>query len=279
MHLQVKVLVKYKCQIRLLQLKTNAFYDCENLTKVYIPESVTEIKGNPFSKCINLSSIKVADNNEKYDSRNNCNAIIETAINELKAGCENTEIPESVIGIGDNAFYGCSYMSEINLPDNVNYIGKSSFYGNGIEMLAIPDGLTDIGDNAFYNCEDLNSIDISESVTNIGENVFGNCRRLEKIIVSTDNTKYDSRKHCNAIIETATNELKVGCKKTEIPATVASIGDNAFYGNLCKTIYYNDSCNYTAEISENVTSIGDKAFYNCTGLDEIDFKWGSNKNR
>ena len=81
-----------------------AFYDCLGLTSITIPNSVTEIGNSAFYFCSGLASIKVASSNSYYDSRNNCNAIIERSTNKLIAGCKNTIIPNSVTEIGDYAF-------------------------------------------------------------------------------------------------------------------------------------------------------------------------------
>ncbi|MBR4552687.1 MAG: leucine-rich repeat domain-containing protein, partial [Bacteroidaceae bacterium] len=89
----------------------DAFWGCTGLTSITIPSSVTSIEGNAFSNCTGLSSIKVEAGNKKYDSRHNCNAIIETASNTLVAGCKTTTIPSSVTSIGSYAFSGCTGLT------------------------------------------------------------------------------------------------------------------------------------------------------------------------
>ncbi|MBR5443763.1 MAG: leucine-rich repeat domain-containing protein [Paludibacteraceae bacterium] len=136
-----------------------AFFDCYSLTSITIPSSVTSIGEIIFGTSIEnwpllgdpiLTAISVEYSNPIYDSRENCNAIIETATNTLIAGCQNTIIPNSVTSIGTYAFYGCFILSSISIPN----------------------GVTSIKDYAFAACIGLSSITIPNSITSIGEGAF-----------------------------------------------------------------------------------------------------------
>ena len=107
----------------------DAFRNCSGLISVSIPNSVTSIGSHAFQNCSGLTSIEVESGNPNYDSRNNCNAIIETSTNTLIAGCKNTIIPNSVKKIGEYAFYGCSGLTSLTIPNSVKNIGEYAFYG------------------------------------------------------------------------------------------------------------------------------------------------------
>ena len=216
----------------------NAFYDCTGLTSVTIPNSVTSIEAGAFRNCSGLTSIVVESGNTKYDSRNDCNALIETGSNTLITGCNNSTIPNSVTSIGNFAFWNCSGLTSITIPNSVTSIGYSAFSG----------------------CSGLTSITIPNSVISIGYSAFYGCSGLSSITVSSDNSVYDSRNNCNALIETDTNTLITGCNNTTIPNSVTSIGYGAFYG--CSGLT-------SLTIPNSVTSIGGYAFYRCSGLTSI----------
>lgn len=156
-----------------------AFGLCIGLTSIFIPSSVTSIGSSAFAQCSGLNSIIVDSGNAVYDSRGNCNAIIETSSNSLIRGCKNTTIPSSVTSIGGDAFSNyywnggfANFITSINLPDGVTSIGGSAFaYCNDLTSINLPDGLTSIGESAFA-LSGLTSIDIPNSVTSIGGSAF-----------------------------------------------------------------------------------------------------------
>ena len=103
-----------------------AFRNCP-FTSITIPKSVTKIKDRAFNVCKELVSIVVEDGNTTYDSRNNCNAIIETGTNTLITGCTTTTIPDDIVSIADGAFYGCNSFGSITIPNTVTKIGNEAF--------------------------------------------------------------------------------------------------------------------------------------------------------
>ncbi len=238
-----------------------AFYQCAGLTSVNIPNSVTAIGYDAFHGCIGLTSIVVESGNQRYDSRNNCNAIVETTNNKLIFGCNNTIIPNSVTEIGSYAFDGFTGLTGIVIPNSVTAIGENAFDGcTGLTSIVIPNSVTAIGEYAFRGCTGLTSIDISNSVTEIGRGAFVDCAGLTSIVVERGNPRYDSRNNCNAIIETASNKLIFGCNNTIIPNLVTQIGGGAFKGCTGLT---------SINIPNSVTSIGYYAFAWCPGLTDV----------
>ena len=148
---------------------------CENrkLTSLYIPKSVIKIGFAAFSECSGLTSIIVEKENAYYDSREDCNAIIETETNTLLFGCMTSIIPNSIIIIKDWAFCDCG-LTSITIPNSVTDIGYASFAENeNLKSVIIPNSVKTIGDNAFNNC-DLTSLTIGSNVTSIGEGAFSN---------------------------------------------------------------------------------------------------------
>ena len=157
----------------------------------------------------------------------------------------------SVTSIGDGAFWGCSSLASITIPEGVTSIGNVAFYNcNSLTSITIPSSVTSIGSGAFYNCSNLTSITIPEGVTSIGWNAFRNCSSLERIIIAEGVT----------IIDGATFYGCSGLTEITIPEGVTNIYGQAFQN--CSSLT-------SIEIPEGVTSIGDRAFGGCSSLKSI----------
>lgn len=241
----------------------DAFDYCHFTGIITIPASIESIGNNPFNSCQTIDGFTVESGNNHYDSRNNCNAIIETTSNTLIIGCKNSTIPHTVTTIANEAFAYCRSLDSIIIPSSVNSIGNQ----------------------AFCFCTGLNSINIPSSLNSIEGNPFMGCYNISEITVDDGNVTFDSRNGCNAVINTNTNELVIGCQNTIIPDNITSIGEYAFFNcqnmageliipNSVTTIgnYAFSNCSElsgTLSIPNSVTYIGKYAFTLCNGFDEL----------
>lgn len=241
-----------------VRIGRSAFEDCPNLKNIILPKTVEIIENNPFKHC-DLTSIIVDKGNNFYDSRENCNAIIETETNKLIVGCKNSTIPTSVVEICNNAFFYCTDLKNIVIPNSVVEIGDFAFYNCiGLTEINMPDAVVTIGFAAFSFCIQLSEVYIPKSVTQVGSRAFSNCN-LVKISVSEDNEVYDSRNNCNAIIETNSNTLIAGCLNTIIPENIKIIGKGAFEG--CPIV--------NIVIPKSVKEMQADSFYRCINLKHV----------
>lgn len=114
------------------EIAARAFYDHTEIATLTIPSTVTTIGESAFTGCLGLTSISVAEGNPVYDSRNDCNALIETATNTILYGCSATVIPEGITAIADDAFAGVE-ISSISFPSSITSIGSYNFFLTNLE--------------------------------------------------------------------------------------------------------------------------------------------------
>ena len=221
------------------KIDNEAFRGCSKLTSIFIPASVASIGQGVFSYCDNLASLTVSADNATFDSRGNCNAIIQTASNRLVSGCNGTVIPNTVTGIGGKAFAGCPSVTAFNVPNSVAAIGEYAYRG----------------------CANLRSVYISDAIASISTGAFSECPNIESITVDANNGYCDSRDNCNAIIDKSYNGLIAGCKNTRIPNSTQTIYSYAFFGCTGLT---------SITIPNSVTRIMHRAFENCNNLTAIE---------
>ena len=181
-----------------------AFSSCIGLKNLFIPANVKEIGTWAFENCSGLTSITVETDNKFYDSREDCNALIESATNTLLLGSIHTVIPEGITSIGNKAFYNIKEIKTIVVPENVTSIGEYAFAGcSSLTALVIPENVSSIGRAAFSDAHSLASVNIPKQITTIKTETFANCKSLRTI---------------------------------EIPKGVTSIGGYAFSG--CESMEY-----------------------------------------
>ena len=302
-------------------IKDGAFIGCSGLTSVTISNSVTSIGWFAFSGCTNLASlaignavtsidpwvilgsqgqltnITVASGNPNYDSRNNCNAIIETATNKLIAGCMNTVIPNSVTSIGGDAFYCCRALTNIDIPNSVTSIGDRAFAGcSSLTSITIPNSVTTIGWEAFSGCNGLTEIySLPLTPPTIDSFTFNGCyeatlyvpynaldsykvadywKNFTNIvgmpyIFEKDGISYHATTLSTASVMAKNDEGTLYCGDVVIPDSVTYEGTTFAVTGIEGNAF--DGCYELTSITipNSVETIGEQAFQGCTGLTSV----------
>ncbi len=243
----------------------SAFRQCEGLTSVTIPESVTYIGDETFYNCEALEEITLPNSVETLG------AYAFYTCSKLK----KVTLPEALTEIGQYTFYKCSALADCNLPQTVTSIGKDAFYQcEALEKVELPDALTSIDDYAYYKCEGLKEVVLKAGITTwgqytfqgctmlsdvtfpeglatLGDYAFSNCSALESVEFNSDLTSLGDNCFANS-----------GLKEVEIPASVGEINAKAFYN--CEQLT-------AVTMHDGTKSIGSSAFYDCTLLETIVF--------
>lgn len=239
------------------------------LNELEIHKGITCIKPYAFNNCSIQEKIKVDRDNQFYDSRNNCNALIETKTNTLIIGCGNTIIPSDIQRIEQNAFLGNKVLRKIKIPKSVKSIGSLAFHKcYNLTKVELPEGLTSLEEGVFQECLSLSDIQIPQSVTTIGAWAFSGCN-LESIVLPKGLKRIEG-------------VAFISCKKLKniiLPQSVTYIGKGAF--SYCKSLKRVEVSPYSeignsgvkAEISETSepedSLVNYRAFAYCDSLEKV----------
>ena len=252
------------------------FKDCWNMESLAIPKYVVNIGLPMFPYTLEnphrlLSSIEVDPDNPKYDSRNGCNALIETGTNTLLAGCSKTVIPNTATTIAKHAFTGLKELKSLSLPnsitkiedyaftytfylrdvkfsDSLAFIGDYAFYRSGLNTIELPNTLKYIGDFAFCFCG--NSLTLPDSMDYIGKGAFS----------STNISSAVFPRHVKSIREWTFYKC-YRLTSVTVPETVDSIDEGAFMGS--------ERLSDVTILGSSLQSIGKSAFKDCKSLSSI----------
>ena len=239
------------------EIGKDVFQGCVGLTKVTIPDSVKKIGTWSFYMCKGLKNVDIPANMEIGDSSFRQSGLEQVTVSGGSVGnyafhrIDNLKkISINCETIGEEAFSGCDYLTDITLGENVKTLGDKAFYTcDALERVEIPSTVTDIGEKTFYSCPALKEAIIRAGTVKAG--TFYNCRALTTLIISDNATLDASFTAKNAYANGTLETVKIG---------KGEIGNSAFNG--CPNLT-------TVELGNGVTSVGDNAFSKCTALTSV----------
>jgi predicted ribosomally synthesized peptide with SipW-like signal peptide len=239
------------------EIGKDVFQGCVGLTKVTIPDSVKKIGTWSFYLCGGLKNVDIPANTEIGDSSFRQSGLEQVTVSGGSVGNyafhridDLKKISINCETIGEEAFSGCDYLTDITLGENVKTLGDKAFYTcDALERVEIPSTVTDIGEKTFYSCPALKEAIIRAGTVKAG--TFYNCRALTTLIIS-DNAMLDaSFTAANAYAKETLETVKIG------------------KGEICNSAFSNCTNLTTVELGNGVTSVGDNAFSKCTALTSV----------
>ena len=249
----------------------NAFYSTL-ITEIAIPKNVSSIGNQFLCDCDSLTTILVNGENEHFDSRNNCNAVIRKTDNVLIQGCKSSTIPEGIEVIGAYAFHEIP-IKTISLPTTIRTIGKSAFYFSNLKSIIIPEGVTTIQESAFSYSK-LESVQLPTTLNSIGNNAFYSIAKNATLLIPYGLTSFFEEKGVNQYFSTI-EEYNISRFTYEgidyladenNPRNLWVIATNPKYAEPTYTIPSSFS---KYGITYTVIGIGETAFMDCENLESI----------
>lgn len=266
------------------QIGAFAFSGCSSFTSLTIPASVTNIESSITNYCMALKKITVDPNNKTYDSRGDCNAIIETATNTLISGCVATsipntvnvigrsafegtnlikvDIPASVTSIGAGAFQACEKLTKVVMSPSLTHIDNHAFFDCiSLKSVNIPDKVVTIKFFAFYNCKELKEVTIGSSVESIEGEVFNYCDKLERIIVKATNPPVCGKNYAFNTVDKETCRLVVPRESADLYKTAFEWKDFVNVETLAGMGKCGDNLDWVLYDTGELVITGDGAMY------------------